>query len=161
MRKLLREVLTVYVDGDEVPGVLLYGLDSPKNDREPRFPGEAWSGFVALKTYVFHGESWRVRSWEIALSKIPSLDLLSQATSTTLDAFIGSGSVVAWMGLEGNFCDPPSLFLPECMSGGVVTARTASGKQWNRLDTAHSFEPLSDEDLLALRAEAYPLASAE
>jgi len=161
MRKLLREVLTVYVGGDEVPGVLLYGLESPANDREPRFPGEAWPGFVALKTYVFHGEFWRVRLWEVALSGIPPIDVLEHATSDTFDAFIGSGFVAAWMGLEGSFCDPPSLFLPECMSGGIVTARSASGKRWNRLYTAHSFQPLSNEDLLALRAEVYPLASVE
>jgi hypothetical protein len=159
MRKSLPEVLTVYVDGDEVPGVLLYGLESPANDREPRFPGEAWPGFMALKTYDFHGESWRVRLWEIALSEIPPIGVLEHATSDTFDAFIGSGFVVTWMGFEGSFCDPPSLFLPECMSGGVVTARSASGKRWNRLDPARSFEPLSDVELLELRAEAGPLAS--
>jgi hypothetical protein len=161
MRESLRDALTVYVGGDEVPGVLLYGLESTTNDSEPRFPGEAWPGFVSLKTYILHGESWRVRLWEVALSEIPPIDVLQHAIGDTLDAFLGSGVVVAWMGLEGSFCDPPSLFLPECMSGGVITARSASGKRWNGPGAAHSFEPLSDNDLLALRAEAHPLASVE
>jgi hypothetical protein len=54
--------------GDEVPGVLLYGLDSTANDTEPRFPDSAWPWLVALKTYVFSGKRWRVRLWEVALS---------------------------------------------------------------------------------------------
>ena len=161
LSKSLNEVLTVYMDGEEVPGVMLYGLDSMANDSQPRFPGSAWPWLVARKTYVFGGKRWRVRLWEVALSAIPSPEILWNATSTTFGSLIDAGCLAAWMGLEGGFCDPPSLFLPECMSGGVVAARSASGRQWGQFENLHPISPLSDEDLLALRSDAQPLASAD
>lgn len=161
MSRPLNEILTVFMDGEFVPGVMLYGLDSNADDGEPCFPYGAWPWLAGLKTFVLGGEHWRVRLWEIALPEIPSPELLWDATATTLGVLIDAGCLTAWMGLEGGFRDPPSLFLPECMSGGVVAARSASGRQWGRFGTLRPFGQLSDEDLLALRIEAQPLASAD
>ena len=161
LSKPLNEILTVFMDGEEVPGIMLYGLDSTVNDSEPCFPYSAWPWFVGLQTFILGGTRWRVRLWEIALSEIPSSELLWDATATTFGVFIDAGCLAAWIGMEGGFCDPPSLFLPECMSGGVIAARSASGKQWGRFGTSNPFSRLGDEDLLDLRIETQSLASAD
>jgi hypothetical protein len=103
LSKPLEEILTVYMGGDEAPGVLLYGLDSTANDTEPRFPDSAWPWLVALKTYIFSGKRWRVRLREVALSAIPSPEILWNATTTTFGVFIDAGCLVAWMGLREAF----------------------------------------------------------
>jgi len=96
MSRPLNEILTVFMDGEFVPGVMLYGLDSNADDGEPCFPYGAWPWLAGLKTFVLGGEHWRVRLWEIALPEIPSPELLWDATATTLGVLIDAGCLTAW-----------------------------------------------------------------
>jgi hypothetical protein len=44
----------------------------------------------------------------------------------TLRALVEAGASVAWCGLEGYFADPPLLFDPAQMSGGVFASYAPS-----------------------------------
>jgi hypothetical protein len=154
MTKSVFDLLTVYIDGDELPGLIFYGLEALEHRRSVQIPFHAWPAVSAQEEHVLQGDHWRVQMWTVALERIPPPGVLEHGVAATLQAFIEAGCVVAWVAFEGNFCDPPALFSPECMSGGVVTALNAKGKRWNKLDARGRVTTLTDDELLELRADA-------
>lgn len=79
----------------------------------------------------------------------------------SLTAIIEAGCCVARVGAEGfPFCDPPQLFDPSCMAGGVLAWMTGRGQFMCSLDPDAPVSPVPDEQLLLLRNHAHGLADA-
>lgn len=156
---LARDALTIFVAGDEKPGLIAYGLTSPESWQEVGFPAHAWFASPEPESFVLHDDNWLVYGWEIPIVRWPSGSAFDTAVWHTLEALIRSGCRVAWIGAEGvPFCDPPGLFDPECMSGGVLAWMTDDGRFECPLDPDRALTPISDDDLLGLRAHARVLA---
>ena len=156
---LTRDVLTIVTSGAEEPGIIAYGLTSAGGWREPDFPAEAWPESPAPGQFVLFGEGWRVHGWEVPIRRWPSGALFRAAIQSTLEALIRGGSKVAWVGAEGiPFCDPPALFDPACMSGGVLAWMTDAGGFGCPLDPDAPLATAGDGELRALREHARGLA---
>lgn len=156
---LARDGLTIFVGGDEEPGFIAYGLTAPDGWRDVAFPADAWLAQPEPETFDLRGDNWRVHGWEVPVIIWPTgLDFLT-AVNHTLDALIRGGCRVAWVGAEGvPFCDPPGLFDPECMSGGVLAWMTDDGRFDCPLDPDRVLIPVSDDKLLELRLHSLGLA---
>lgn len=160
-RGLVRDSLTIFVDGDEVPGLIAYGLRTPRTGPLPEFPSSAWIAKPEPTPFALHGDTWEVLMWEVPIIIWPTGPTFQEAVRGTLEALIGSGCRVAWIGAEGlPFCDPPGLFDPECMSGGVLAWITDNGKFQCPLDPDDVLAPVTDDELLVLREHARGLADA-
>lgn len=157
--RLVRDALTVFVGGDEEPGLIAYGLSEPEAWRDVDFPADAWLAQPEPEVFELHGDNWRVYAWEVPIVIWPTGSDFQIAVNRTLDALIRGGCRVAWIGAEGvPFCDPPGLFDPECMSGGVLAWMTDDGRFDCPLDPDRVLDPVSDDELLRLRAHAHGLA---
>lgn len=128
MRRLARDSLVVVVDGEEIPGLIFYGLAAPGSRRPGVFPSSRWRSAPPVVEFLLHGEAWEVVAWELPVIIWPLGDEFVDAVRSTLDALIRQGCRVAWAGAEGvPFCDPPQLFDPACMAGGVLAWMTDDG----------------------------------
>lgn len=151
----------VFVDGEIVPGLMFYGLDRPDNPHDVVFPRHLWRGLSPIKMFVLGGERWRVHLWEIALEVVENSAAFGQIIDATLESLLSVGCAVAWVGVEGNFCDPPNLFSPDCMSNGVFALQTPRGRRWNSFMVPGEWNAAPDELLREIRGEAILLAGAE
>jgi len=161
LNALARDALTVFVGGDEHPGVIAYGL-APRGGRRSReTPVASWHGYAAaLDEYVLAGDAWEIVAWEFALSSWPTGDDWLTAVNDTLRAHVEAASRVAWIGAEGvPFCDPPELFDPHCMAGGVLAWMTDVAFECP-LDPDKPLAPVDDSTLMRLREYAAGLADA-
>jgi hypothetical protein len=91
--------------------------------------------------------------WDVHLLEWPSLREWTRTVRSTFDAMIASGAVVAWGGIEGHFADPPSLFDPKEMSGGIWAYETVDG-EFECAELGQPFSAMPDTVLLKLRARA-------
>lgn len=151
--------MTIFFRGTEVPGLNFYGLLHPGDEFRVSFPDLAWPAAEHIQ-FVLHGADWRVVSWGIPVKMWPPGDDLRQAVRATFKALIEAGSVVVWIGVEGSFCDPPELFEPRYMAGGVLAAATPDGREWLNLDPEEPVDPLTDEVLQELREASRGLSDA-
>jgi hypothetical protein len=154
----LREVLTVIRDGLQVPGITFYGLSQGGARPEAVFPDDFWPTGTEYSTSWLGGVGWSVLVWDLALPEWSRGPVFRTALVETFSALQHGGCVIAWIGREGYFCDPPQLFLPECMSGGILAACGLGGKMWADLDPEMPLSPLPDSVLLELRAASTGLA---
>lgn len=154
-----KDVLTIFRAGEELPGLTFYGLTSFDDWREAPFPSAYWPGLAEGETSALHGDSWRVVVWDVALSDWPREEPWVNAVRSTLKALLDAGCVVTWLGRPGCFCDPPDLFLPSCMSEGVLAAATDDGFFDCPVRPDRPLDYLTDEQLLELRSRSRGLAS--
>lgn len=138
--------LHVIWEGEECPGISFYALRQDLN-QEPTFPIDLWNELFAHKHLLLFGEGWKVDLWDcrVNLSKAPWQDLCEQ----TLEVLVRNGSRVAWIGLGELFVDPPELFNPVFMSGGVMIAVARSGLKFLKRKGG-GFEPLTDDEMILL-----------
>jgi len=156
-----RDALTIFIDGDEVPGLIVYGLLPPGTRHAAMFPSSAWIAQPEAATFTLHGSGWEVFGWEVPIVIWPTDVEFQEAGCATMSAMIRGGSRVAWIGAEGvPFCDPPELFSPDCMSGGVLGWMTDAGDFGCELDPDAPLSPVADDVLLRLRGHAKGLADA-
>ena len=154
-----RDSLLVIVDGEEVPGITMYGLARRGERRPVEFPSDAWIGRPDGDEFILHGNTWEITTWDLPILVWPTVDDLAAAIRVSLAAFIEAGCSVAWVGAEGlPFCDPPQLFDPACMSRGVLAWMSAQGEFECPVDPNGPISPISDERLLMLRRYAQGLA---
>jgi hypothetical protein len=159
MSALARDSLTIFVGGDEVPGIIVYGLFAAGSERPVNFPADAWISAPEPESFRLFGDGWEVLTWEIPIDLWPTGERWRTAVQATLQAMVASGCRVAWIGAEGvPFCDPPELFSPECMSGGVLAWMTDSGDFSCELDPDRPVVRVADDVLLKLRTHARGLA---
>lgn len=160
MSKPAREILTIVKDGRLQAGVSAYGLRANDVSNPADFPHGAWPADTGWQEGSLHGQDWEVIVWDIAPSSWPAHPEWARVVKQTLRALIDAGCIVSWIGSEGYFCDPPDLFKPECMSGGVLAAMTQAGDFDCAVDPYEPLQVLPDEKLLALRAASHGLADA-
>ncbi|RZT07407.1 hypothetical protein EV649_8114 [Kribbella sp. VKM Ac-2569] len=157
-----RDALVVIVDGDEVPGISIYGLGRRGAWGPVVFPVHVWFGEPAVDEFVLHGDAWEIPTWDLPILVWPTVDGMAAALRVSLAAIIESGCSVAWVGAEGlPFCDPPQLFDPGCMSRGVLAWMTADGQFGCGLDPDGPISPISDQQLTMLREYARGLADVD
>lgn len=162
VKRLARDALVVVVDGDEVPGLIFYGLALPGRRRPTAFPSQVWISAPEAVEFMLYGETWEVATWEMPVVIWPAGDEFVAAVRSTLLALIKAGCRVAWVGAEGvPFCDPPRLFDPGCMARGVLAWMTDEGAFDCPLDPDLPIAPADDESLRMLRNHSRGLADAE
>lgn len=155
-----REALTVFVGGEEMPGVIVYGIRrvglSPME-----FPSREWSLSHEPRTSRLYGETWEVLGWDLAIDAWPASEDWRGVVKRTLSVLVSAGCAVAWLGAEGcPYSDPPDLFSPAWMDGGVLAALTSQGDFLCPVDPNEPLRYLSPENLELLRARAAGLADA-
>lgn len=158
--QLARDALTVFVGGDETPGLIFYGLAEPGVWADVGFPNDAWPSSPEPDVLDLEGNDWHVHGWELPIIIWPTGSGFQAAAHQTLGALIRGGCRIAWIGAEGiPFCDPPRLFDPECMSGGVLAWMTDDGRFDCPLNPDDALAPVSDNDLRILQSHAQGVAN--
>jgi hypothetical protein len=153
--------LVIVSDGEEVPGLTTYGLTARGGWRSSEFPSDAWVATPEISEFMLYGVTWEVMTWDVPITIWPTGDEFVRAVRRTLNAMIEGGCRVAWVGAEGfPFCDPPSLFDPACMSGGILAWMTDAGDFDCPLNPDRPVIRVGDDVLLALRSHARGLADA-
>ncbi len=148
-----RDSLGIFWEGEEVPGITIYGYYSPATLQEPQFPTEAWPPGTSWSPWKLHGENWIIWVWDIRVDQWPRNDQWRETIEITLGVVRTSGARVAWCGVNGIFAEPPHLFDPARMSGGVWAALDAGGILHGPPSLRSPFETLSDDELLELQRQ--------
>jgi len=161
MERPIREILTIFSGGEEVSGLLFYGLRQRGRPTSAIFPSKAWPPNTRVSDFMLYGNNWEVLMWEVEVSEWPRSGQWTNALQETFSTLLQDGAVVSWIGIEGYFCDPPDLFRPECMSRGVLAAMTADGSMIGQIHPDQPLARLSDADLEYLRSAAKGLADTE
>jgi hypothetical protein len=111
--------LGIFWDGEEVDGITVYGFFKDINVDQPTMPKDIWGDNCEVKSSKLFGEDWTVWVWDIRIVRWPTQAEWIKTIERTLKGMLRQGAIVSWAGLEGFFVDPPDLFDPEFMSGGV------------------------------------------
>jgi hypothetical protein len=159
MRPPAREQLEIVWRGEQVPGVTFYGLFPRSAGATSLFPEALWPAGVEVGSSILHNERWEVVVWDVAVAAWPSGEAWTRSVRGTLEALVDGGARVAWIGLEGFFCDPPDLFEPALMSEGVLAAMTADRDFRCPVDPDRPLASLTDEDLPRLRGASDGLSN--
>lgn len=150
-----KEVLTVMHRGsEELPGLIFYGLFLEEPDvGSISFPTDAWPESLEPDDLLVHGDGWRVSGWELPILSWPSGDVFRGAIRRTLSTLIIAGATVAWVGAEGiPFVDPPDIFDPGFMAGGVLAWLTDDDHFACPLDPDGPLTRATDDELSYLSA---------
>ena len=98
--------LTVYWQGQETSGLLLYGLRRPKQHPETELDGLLPKGADVSKPWLLHGEGWAVDVWTIRTPAVPTGRDWRAMLALVLGHMLEAGYDVAWFATEGDFADP-------------------------------------------------------
>lgn len=131
-------------------GLSFYAL-LPRSSPQPAFPDDVWPDNLGIHSFVLHDGSWQVVNWDLVIVVWPRGQTWKRVVHKTLSRLIEQGSRVAWIGDGFTFSDPPYLFDPRHMSGGVLASMTAQGDFLCPLDPYEPLRTLTDEELLGLR----------
>lgn len=141
--------LGIFWEGEEVDGVTIYGYWTGSKPEPPRIELSEWPAAEA-KPSRLGGRGWTVWLWDIRILEWPEPPDWREAVQGLLRQVINAGADVAWCGLEGMFVEPPGLFDPHEMSGGVWAAADKAGHTFGPPALDGSFLPLNDEQLSIL-----------
>lgn len=161
-RRPAKDVLVVFIDGEERPGFTLYHLATRDQTVVPlEFELERlWRAETAVSRGLLHGDRWQVVVWDVAVIDWPAGAAFRDAVRRSLQLLVDNGARAAWMAAEGfTFCDPPALFDPACMDGALAYARP-EGRFVCHVDPDAPLQEASAEEMLALRAATAGLSDA-
>jgi hypothetical protein len=142
--------LGIFWEGEEVDGVTIYGYWTGLKPAPPRVELSELPGAEA-KPSRLDGSGWTVWLWDIRIQEWPDRRHWQGAIQGLLRQVMKGGAHVAWCGLEGMFVEPPGLFDPCEMSGGVWAAADKAGHMFGPPALDDAFLPLNDEQLSILR----------
>lgn len=148
--------LTVLFGGTEVPGVSVYGYWPYENAIFPAFPSRIWTVPTRVKNSTLRpldGSAWSILVWDIHIVEWPDAGEWTSLIKQTLQVFTHHGAKVAWCGLEGLVADPPFLFDPIHMSGGVWACLTSDDEFLCRGHLGQEFNVMSDFDMAVLKTK--------
>ncbi|MCG3463880.1 hypothetical protein L7G72_19115 [Xenorhabdus bovienii] len=148
---ITKDVLGIYWNSHlgEVDGQTFYLFYKDNNPKLPNFPTSLWPEHTEVKKQKLFGDKWVVWLWDVKFSKHP--EKWKEITKDTLSYFIENGAEVSWCGLDGYFSDPPGLFDPDEMSGGVYAALTPDNNFICHTDLYVEYQSLSDDELIHLK----------
>lgn len=145
------ESLSIFWDGEEVDGITVYGFFQDTNADQPILPNNIWNERCEVKTSKLFGENWSVWVWDIRIDKWPAKAEWIKTIEKTLKGMLNQGAIVSWAGLEGFFVDPPDLFDPEFMSGGIWALYTKPEGFFCLADIGKPFKAIYDSILKKVR----------
>ena len=148
------DALKIFLRGREVPGILVYGYWPLGRKDCPAFPRNIWppsNEFSNFKLVATNDLLWTVWMWNLAIPNWPSQSIWKNQINDTLKVMIAAGASVAWCGVEGLFADPPALFNPKEMSGGVWAYLLRDGEFICKGELGQIFDVLSDTEMASLR----------
>lgn len=149
-----KDTMVMFINGEERPGFLLYGLFPPNADPWP----QEFSPEVLAQRYDLGDERWRVCLWTVPVTSWLTGAAWQASVSRLLGSIIEQGAEVAWLASEGApYADPPWLFDPVEMFGGVYGFLTAAGHYSCPLDPGQPWVVVSDDELESVR-RVTPLA---
>ncbi len=148
--------LGIFWDGEEVDGVTIYGLFAGAKSEEPIAPSGVWPENCDFKINKLSGDDWTVWLWDVRINEWPKKTEWFNTIKRTLETMIHQGASVAWCGLEGFFVEPPDLFKPEFMGGGIWAAYTIDGDFICKAQIGEIFETLDDSILKKIRNKIEP-----
>jgi hypothetical protein len=122
-----RDSLGIFWSGEEVDGILVYGLWLDPVHEPPDFPSASWPLGTEWKATWLGDSGWRVLLWDIRPAGWPKAEKWGATIRATLQALKAAGAKVAWCGLEGFFVDPPNLFETQHMGESVWAVLDAEG----------------------------------
>jgi hypothetical protein len=146
--------LTVYWQGQEEIGLLLYGLRRPEQHPEIDLTGLVAEGADVSEPWLLHGEGWAVDLWTIRTPGVPVGSDWRAMLERILGRLLDAGYEVAWFATEGDFVDPPGLFDPAVMGEGVYAAASRETGFLCRDAGEGDLTVLADGDLARLRRPA-------
>lgn len=152
------EALRIFWQGNEVSGLIAYGYWPSAAQPKVPFPSAVWPAGASyqdrwMRNWKEGQEEWRILVRDVMLPTWPEPFQWCDSVKATLQAFLDSGVCVAWCGIEGHFVEPPALFDPAEMAGGVWAAL---GPEFGYECTAELGRPwraLPETDLMRLKEE--------
>jgi len=155
---LTEDALGVIWNGEERAGILLYGYRQGAGPTDPfevvlPWPDPNESRMMSLSDIHHDPPVWTILEWTVLLSVWPAAADRLPLLESALAEVCRRGATVAWAGLEGHFADPPSLFLPEEMSGGVWASYSPRIGLRCAARLGEPFGTLDDACLAELRAQ--------
>ncbi|RME57009.1 hypothetical protein D6779_09585 [Candidatus Parcubacteria bacterium] len=142
-----RESLGIFWNGEEVDGLLVYGLWVGEVTKPPRITFDHWPPGTEAKARRLFGADWTIWLWEIRIVQWPSSSAWSELVKSLLNQIVDADAIVAWAGLEGMFVEPPDLFHKDKMGGGVWAAVLPSRRQFGIPGLDEPFQPLDEHAL--------------
>lgn len=142
--------LGVFWEGEEVDGVTIYGFWVDSKPEPPQLDLSEWRSAQAKPSRLY-GPGWTVWLWDIRIEEWPERLGWEKTVHGTLRQVLSGGAEIAWCGLEGMFVEPPGLFDPTAMSGGVWAAADKAGHTFGPPALDAAFRPLDDAQLCLLR----------
>ena len=141
-------ITSVFVDGEELLGFIIYGLWRDASAPVGRIElGPIEEGSLRAKRFMLYGDGWEICLYEVSFDRPEHYWQAVTGIEEALERMLQAGARAAWLGSEGlPFADPPDLFKPEWMEGGVLLARTAGGARFGRVDRV-GFEPLTNAEM--------------
>lgn len=149
--ELTDDSLRIFWNGDELRGITAYGYWRGDAAQHPPFPLDLWPAGAECKPGSLHGPGWRVLLWDVRVPVWPAAEAWERVLEGTLQALCAAGARVAWCGVEGCFADPPGLFSPEDMSGGVWAALVPGRGFRCSAKLGGTYRALTDRELVELR----------
>lgn len=146
--------LGIFWDGEEVDGVTFYSICDPSICCLAEFPLEIWPEGTEVRPSLLSGDGWLVHLWDVRVPDWRTVMCWKELVGRTLGSVLVDGCSVAWLALEECFVDPPDLFLPEFMSGGVLAVVTQQGFSVAPADLDEPLTALSDQEMLIVRSHA-------
>jgi hypothetical protein len=83
---LARDSLVVIVDGDEVPGITIFGLARRGGWGPVAFPAHVWLGEPGVDEFVLRGDAWEIPTWDLPILVWPTVDGMAAALRVSLAA---------------------------------------------------------------------------
>lgn len=158
MADRLRDQLVIFRDGAETAGLTVYGLYSASSQLPVVTAVAATWGEAPITSTVLHGHSWRVLLWDVPVSRWGTREQFTRSLRDTMTAHLRAGARVAWVAAEGlPYADPPDLFDPTYMSGGVLAWMTSTSHSCP-VDPEQPMQLIADQELEQLRHHAAGLA---
>ncbi|EMS1061979.1 hypothetical protein WKS79_000448 [Providencia stuartii] len=148
---ITKDILGIYWNSTfgDVDGQTFYLFNKDADYITPDFPIFLWPEGTKTKKYKLFGNEWVTWVWDVRFSTYPGE--WKVVTKNTLTYFISHGARISWCGLDGYFSDPPGLFDPSEMSGGVYAALTADDNFICHTDLYSKYQPLNDNELMYLK----------
>lgn len=153
--------MTVYWAGEEAAGFIVFALGGPTMDRSRDLLEFGWPVEPDVRPTALIGERWKVAAWYVRVAAWPTRREFKNSIRRVLCGLVDEGYPVAWIGVEGSFVDPPELFVPEAMPGGVLAACSAQTGILVAVDLDLPLEAISDAEMLRLREASGGFASAQ
>ncbi|MDA8139247.1 MAG: hypothetical protein M0036_11405 [Desulfobacteraceae bacterium] len=142
--QITEESLGIFWEGKETKGITIYGLFQGNIIEAPIPPMNIWPDGCNYKSQKLVGSNWTVWLWDIIIVKWPEKSDWINIIRRTLKIMIDFGASIGWAGLEGFFTEPPNIFNPEHMSGGVWAAYTYDDIFHCNAEIGEQFKALDD-----------------